>query len=277
MSRINCSVPILTLNSGQYLGRCLESLKDFDDVYLLDGNSTDDTLDIARKYGRPVYQQVETEEKNVMIKNFTEIRIKSLNLAKHDWIFFIDSDEYATEALVREIVLTLENVANNKVAFNIQKKYCIGDRIFEHAFNEPNYYVRLYARSVGVGFRPGKIVHEQMQVPADVKLVNLKNWVYSEVSPTYRDCVKKDVYQLGLMKQTTFSIGAFKSRSHSLRMSLKYFLIAGHILYKSLKVYLKYGYKNSLPIGQVLRHVRVHLIMSGWRLEQSLTANKKIF
>jgi hypothetical protein len=116
-----------------------------------------------------------------------------------------------------------------------------------------------------------------MQVPADVRVINSKNWVYSEVSPTYRDCVKKDAYQLGLMKQSTFSPGAFKSRGHSLKMSLKYFLIAGNILYKSLKVYVKYGYKNSLPIGQVLRHVRVHLIMSGWRLEQSLTANKKIF
>lgn len=276
MQKINCSVPILTLNSGQYLGRCLASLKDFDDVYLLDGNSTDDTLAIARQYNWPVYKQVETEEKNVVIKNFTEIRIKSLNLAKHDWMFFIDSDEYATEELVKEIFSVLSGVTDNKTAFNVQKKYCIGNKRFEHAFNEPNYYVRLYARSGGVSFRPGKIVHEQMQVPADVKLVNLKNWVYSEVSPTYRDCVKKDAYQLGLMKQSTFSAEAFKSRGHSLKMSLKYFLIAGNILYKSLKVYLKYGYKNSLPIGQVMRHVRVHLIMSGWRLEQSLTGKKVV-
>lgn len=270
MEKIQCSVPILTLNSDKYLKRCLESMRDFEDVFLVDGNSIDDTLSVAGEYGIPVYKQVETDEKNIAIKNFSEIRIKSVGLAKRKWIFFLDSDEYITKELADEIRLAIEAANSKKVAFNVQKKYCIGERKFDFAFNYPNYYLRLYRPSQGIGFKPGKMVHEQIQAPDDVEITNLKNCVYSEVSSTYKACVEKDNFQLGLMKESTFTPGAYKGRLHSLKIGCVYFLRAVKILFKSLLVYLRHGYKKSLPIGQVLRHVRVHLIMSYWRFLQFL-------
>ena len=120
------------------------------------------------------------------------------------------------------------------------------------------------------------MVHEQLHIPEDVKIVNLKNCVYSEMPATFKDCVKKDRFQLQLMKESTFKKGSFINRTHSLKMSVLYFLRAGNILYKSTKVYVQYGYKKSLPIAHVVRHIRVHLVMSYWRLCQCVLGGKSV-
>ncbi|MEK7643838.1 MAG: glycosyltransferase [Patescibacteria group bacterium] len=268
MEKIKCSVPILTLNSEKFLERCLRSVMDFDDVFLLDGNSTDKTLEIAAKFGVPVRRQAETDEKNLKITDFSAIRIKSINNCRFDWVLWVDSDEFLSAELADEVRNLLRNTNDKKVIYNIQKKYSIGDKKVDFAFNYPNYYPRLHHRGSGAKFKEGKLVHEQMFIPADVRPVNLKYWVYSEVPATYRECVDKDRFQLDLMKKSTFSASSFKARGHSLKISLVYFLRAVRIFFKSMMIYFRYGYGRSLPIGQVMRHVRVHLIMSGWRLIQ---------
>lgn len=274
MHKIPCSVPILTLNSAKYLRRCLESVKDFADVYLVDGNSTDETRAIAQEYGIPIYKQAETDEPNVRIADFTAVRKRALTFVKEDWILFLDSDEYLIAELVEEIRSTLVKAPDSKKAWYIQKKYCIGDRRFDFAFNYPNYYMRLYHRESGVRFKDGKIVHEQMHVPQEVDAHHMQGWVYSEVSPTFVACVKKDRFQLGLMKQGVFSKPSFRSRPHSVKMAIIYFLRAGNIAFKSLRVYATYGYAHSLPVAQWMRHVRVHLFMSYWRLVQAILGKK---
>lgn len=269
-AKISCSIGLLTLNSGKYLERCLQSLKDFEDVFLLDGNSTDNTLNIAKEYNIPVYKQFDSEEKNVRIKNFTEMRLKVWALTKCSWVLLLDSDEFLSENLVNEIKEVLEREDNSNYAFNIQKKYIIGFRKIEFCFNYPNYYTRLFRKGSGVTFKKDKAVHEQIFLPPGIQLIKMKGSVYSELPATYRDCVEKDNHQLGLMKKSTFAPGAFKWRGHSLEMGIIYFLRAVKILLKSLVVYIKHGYRRSLPIWQVLRHVRVHLIMSYWRFLQFL-------
>ncbi len=262
--KLPCSVPILTLNSEKYLPRCLDSLKDFQDVFLLDGNSTDATLEIARHYGRPVHKQVETDEANIEITNFTQMREKALGLTQCDWNLQLDSDEFLSEKLIDEIKQILLSGWKTKVAYNIPKKYMVKEMRIEHSFNYPNYIPRLYNKKSGVCFKKGKIVHEQMFVPSEVDIIDLGGCVYSQLPDNYRSCVKKDVAQLKLMKKSTFS--RKDTRMHSVKIFFVYQLRALKIFLKSLYTYVKHGYRGSLPIGHVLRHVRVHLIVSWWRL-----------
>ncbi|MDE6581948.1 MAG: glycosyltransferase [Duncaniella sp.] len=42
---------VQTYNASKYLDRVLSSLKDFDELLVVDMESTDDTLDIARRHG----------------------------------------------------------------------------------------------------------------------------------------------------------------------------------------------------------------------------------
>jgi glycosyltransferase involved in cell wall biosynthesis len=265
--KIQCSVGILTLNSGKYLERCLQSLEDFEDVFLLDGNSTDNTHEIAKRYGRLVYKQVETEEKNVKIQNFTEVRNKAIGLTKCDWLFFIDSDEFIEEKLRYEIALAVQGPVTT--AYNVQKKYIIGYKKIEYCFNYPNYYTRLFNKKSGVGFKAKKVVHEQIHVPQGVTVVPLQGVVYSAYPETYRECVEKDKYYVALAKKNMFpEHGRQFPRWMCARNAVRYFLRAGNIFYKTLKTYLRYGYKNSLPFLHAWRHVRYHLIVSALCVKQ---------
>ena len=45
---INATVAILTLNSDKHLDNCLKSVKSFRERLILDGGSTDKTINIAK-------------------------------------------------------------------------------------------------------------------------------------------------------------------------------------------------------------------------------------
>lgn len=277
MNKILCSVPILTLNSGKYLEKCLLSLTDFTDVYILDGNSIDNTLLIAKKFNIPVYKQYETEEKCVVIKNFTEIRNKSISLSKFDWILDIDSDEYLSEELIKEIKFNIEGKYNNfKIAYNIKKICIIKNKIILHSFNYPSYYLRLYNKKSGIEFDKNKLVHEKMIILDDVKIINLNNFIYSYSSESFKQSIEKDNYYLKLVKnKISSSKGKFSLGFKAIFTNI---LKAAYILFKSLLIYFKHGYKNSLPISEVVRYMRYHFIVSYLRSKQLynyLLGNKK--
>jgi glycosyltransferase involved in cell wall biosynthesis len=52
------SVVIITFNEEKNIGRCIDSVLGVaDEILVLDSNSADNTVDIARKKGATVYQQ----------------------------------------------------------------------------------------------------------------------------------------------------------------------------------------------------------------------------
>lgn len=119
------SVTVLTKNNQKTLRKTLESLKNFDEVIILDSGSTDDTLKIAKSYP------------NVSIHTspflgFGPMHNYATKLAKHDWILSIDSDEVVTPELFEEIQsLTLDKKAvysiNRHNFFNGKRiKWCGG-------------------------------------------------------------------------------------------------------------------------------------------------------
>ena len=59
--KIKCSVGILTLNSADGLKDCLPAFTDFDEVIVCDGNSTDNTVEVAKSFGAKVIKQYEQE------------------------------------------------------------------------------------------------------------------------------------------------------------------------------------------------------------------------
>ena len=82
------SAVILTKNSQRLLFEVLKSLKELDEVIILDNGSNDDTLKIAQSYA------------NVKICKhdfigFGKLKQLGSKLAKNDWILSIDSDEIA--------------------------------------------------------------------------------------------------------------------------------------------------------------------------------------
>lgn len=93
---IPISVTLLTRNSSKHLPAVLQGLTDFDEVLVLDTGSTDDTLDIAQRFSNVRIEKSPFE-------GFGAAHNKATALAKHDWIFSVDSDEVVTPELVLEI------------------------------------------------------------------------------------------------------------------------------------------------------------------------------
>lgn len=97
-ARLPVSVIVPVRNESRNLPRCLESLRNMGEVYVIDSNSTDFTTEIARSHGAKViqfhYQGGWPKKRQWAMDN--------LPLA-HDWIFLIDADEALTPELEQEI------------------------------------------------------------------------------------------------------------------------------------------------------------------------------
>lgn len=179
MSKILCSVEILTRNSEQTLERCLESVKDFDDIIILDGNSTDKTLEIARRFGARIFKQYETDGPLIRIADFSEVRNKGLGLAKYDWFMFIDSDEYLSSEVVEEIRGIVASSNSTACAFWQPRKYVLDGQVIDCATTYPNRQIRLFQRSAALGFI--KPIHERIDLKPGSVVGILQNFEYVPV------------------------------------------------------------------------------------------------
>lgn len=89
------SVALITKNEEAVIGRCLESLKWADEIVILDGCSTDRTLEIGKKYTDKIYQKE--------FESFPKERAYVLGKTSHKWILSVDSDMYFPNEICTEI------------------------------------------------------------------------------------------------------------------------------------------------------------------------------
>lgn len=131
------TVCILTKNAQETLPSCLESVRQFPEVLILDSGSTDATLSIAKKYSNVSIHETQ-------FIGFGSMRNKLAALAHNDWILALDSDEVVSDNLIKEIFnLTLnENFAYSMPRNNFYR----GKRIRGCGWS-PDRVARLYNRN----------------------------------------------------------------------------------------------------------------------------------
>jgi glycosyltransferase involved in cell wall biosynthesis len=98
------SVIIPVRNEGANLARCLESLADVAEVYVIDSQSNDDTRSIAESYNAKVVQFYYSGG----WPKKRQWAMDTLTFAC-DWIFLLDADEILTPELADEIRAALQN------------------------------------------------------------------------------------------------------------------------------------------------------------------------
>ncbi len=173
--KIPASVFILTFNSAMTLRRALESVKDFDDILIVDGGSTDATLDIARAFGARIVPQDSHCLTEGRLTDFACARNGALRHTKYPWGLFIDSDETASEALVREISdVVRENPRAG--AFRIKAGIVLDGAHILRSSNYPGYQLRFFHKEAGQFVKP---IHERFRVKEEYPIRTLKNpWHY---------------------------------------------------------------------------------------------------
>jgi len=98
------SVIVPVRNEARNLPRCLDALAVVGEVYVIDSQSTDDTIAIAQAYGAKV---VQFRYAGGWPKK-RQWAMDTLPLA-YDWILLLDADEVLTPDLVKEMQQALEN------------------------------------------------------------------------------------------------------------------------------------------------------------------------
>lgn len=98
------SVIIPVRNEARNLPHCLESLAEFGEVYVIDSQSTDDTVAIAESRGAKV---VQFHYAGGWPKK-RQWAMDTLPLA-YEWVLLVDADEALTPALVAEISKAIQN------------------------------------------------------------------------------------------------------------------------------------------------------------------------
>lgn len=90
------SLIILTKNEEKMLPGCLLSIRHLaDEIIIIDDQSTDKTIAVAKKFTEKIFSQKMT--------GFAQAREFGLKKAQGDWVFYLDADERVTEALRKEI------------------------------------------------------------------------------------------------------------------------------------------------------------------------------
>ncbi len=84
------SVVMIVKNEAAVLARCLESVKEADELIICDTGSTDGTVEIARQYTDKVFTDYVWED------HFANARNHARAKATGDWILSIDADEFLT-------------------------------------------------------------------------------------------------------------------------------------------------------------------------------------
>lgn len=161
------SVIIIVKNAKQTLLECLNSLKDFDEIILLNNESSDNTLNIANEFKKDfanlhIYHSA--------FIGFGALKNLALSYAKNDWILSIDADEVLENECIEELK-NLELQEDNIIALSRKNLYK-GEWIKACGW-WPDYVWRIFNKNF-TRFNDN-LVHESLVLPSNAKKIYLKN------------------------------------------------------------------------------------------------------
>ena len=140
--KIPVSVLIPAKNEESNLPACLDSLTRADEIFLVDSQSSDRTLEIAESYGVSVVQ-FHFNGKWPKKKNWS---LEHLSF-RNEWVLIVDCDERIPPELWSEIAVAIQNPNYNGYYIN-RKVYFLGTWI-RYGGKYPDWNLRLFKHRAG--------------------------------------------------------------------------------------------------------------------------------
>ncbi len=150
---MSISAVVLTKNEEEQIARCLASLSWCGETLVIDSNSSDKTVEIAKSAGAKVYLRSLRDD-------FAQQRNFALSKAQNDWVLFVDADEIITDELRNEI-MSISITKGDYDGFYILRKDVLWGKELKFGDAGGAKLVRLGKKSKG-SWR-GK-VHERWQI-----------------------------------------------------------------------------------------------------------------
>ena len=141
-ARVPVSVIVPIWNEAENLPRCLASVAWADEIFVVDSQSTDGSIEIAEGAGAKVVQFAFNgtwpKKKNWALENLP---------FRHEWVFILDADETLPRAAEGEFREAISN-AGEIAGYWINRRFLFLGRWLRHAYY-PNWNLRLFRHSLG--------------------------------------------------------------------------------------------------------------------------------
>ncbi|MGB9706526.1 MAG: glycosyltransferase family 2 protein [Microgenomates group bacterium] len=258
------SLAIATFNEEKNLPACLESVKGLaEEIVVVDGSSTDKTVEIAKKYGAKV---IVTANPPIFHIN----KQKAIDACQGDWILQLDADERVTTSLRDEIKNKILNIKNTNqkskidrevVAYYIPRKNYFLGRWLRKTGQYPDGVIRFFKK--GKAYLPCKSVHEQMEVKGKVGW--LKGHLLHYPYPSFSEYLKKSNRYTSLSAQEMIKAGKKPS-------VFAYFLAEWQAIKTFLLLFIRHkGFMDGFPgfvfsLYSGLHHISAYIKF--WELYQ---------
>jgi glycosyltransferase involved in cell wall biosynthesis len=132
------SICIIAQNEEHNLARVLHSAQEIaDETIVVDGGSTDRTVEVARSFGAQVFQRTYT--------NMSDQKNYSVSLAAHDWVFVLDADEELSPELQASVRHWKQSATQFDVYEMKRLTWYLGAWI-RHSRWYPDWQARIYHR-----------------------------------------------------------------------------------------------------------------------------------
>lgn len=225
------SVVIATFNEVHNIERCLRSIGDIaDEIIVVDGESTDDTVNIARKLGARV---ISTTNKAMFHTN----KQMAMDEATCDWVLQLDADEVVDDELKKEIRM-LKQKSSNMAAYFIRRKNFFLGRFLTKGGQYPDMVIRLYRN--GKARLPQADVHEQMQVDGEVGIIEGHLLHYN--APTFHR------YITNANRYTSLTAEALMENGVKLTLKNDIYYLAIKPMIVFLKIFIRHkGFYDGFP------------------------------
>lgn len=131
------SVVILTKNEEERIETCLQSIKWADEIIVIDSNSSDKTIEIAKRYT----EKIITSD----IEDFDIRRNRGMEEAKGSWILYLDADERVLEPLKEELERVMESEEFSALALS-RRNIIFGEEVNYGPYKK-DWMVKLFKKS----------------------------------------------------------------------------------------------------------------------------------
>lgn len=159
------SVAMIVKNEAQDLAACLESVQGWvDEIVILDSGSSDDTEQIARRFGAKFYQNTDWQ-------GFGKQRQRAQQYVTSDYVLWLDADERVTTELKASILQAVEKAEKNTV-YQLPRLSEVFGRQIRHSGWYPDYVVRLYPTALA--HYGDELVHEKVHYPSGTRVAKLQ-------------------------------------------------------------------------------------------------------
>jgi len=258
-NRVAITALVITKNEECNIVECLTTLQWVDELIVVDAQSTDRTVSLAKGF-----------TDNVFVKpwsGFGPQKNYGIDQSQGPWILIVDADERVTMELKEEIQRFLRSSPQSEVVgFRIPRRNYFYGCLLRHGGTYPDLQLRLFRKTAGR--YNDTLIHENLMLKGTLQ--TLHGCLEHHSIPTITHHIRK-------MKQYTSLAAGEKIKSIS---KVTYFNLLGNHVGTFMKtLILRQGWRDGLPgvvaamfaaLHTFVKYVKVYEILEARSLHESI-------